>query len=204
SSPSRNLTEGRNFGLGNLPFACTVGLSLGLLALDALLAAYTDLDLLGLGFGPLRQPDVQHAIVIAGVDVFGVDCVRQRERADKAAIAALDATEVLFLLFLLELALARNAQSVVLDLDVKVFLVDSGHFQPQLDAVLVLVNVHRRYERASSRERVFALATVLLFKQTVHAVLQGIQFADRVPTGQNRHNSNPPVRFLRVFMTHAY
>ncbi len=83
-----------------------MSLALGLLALNALLAAYVDLDLLGLGFSALCQLDGQHAIVVLRVDVLGVHGVRQRERANEAAVAALDATEVLFFLFLLELALA--------------------------------------------------------------------------------------------------
>src|SRR5271169_3733771 len=166
-----------------------MGLAFGLFAFERLLAAHVDLDLLRLGFSALGQIDGQHAVVVLRVDVLGVHGVRQRERAGETAVAALNATEVLFLLFLLELALAADGKRVVLDLHVEVFLIDAGHLQLQLDTVLVLVNVHRRHKRASG-QRVFASYSVLLLGQTAHAVLQRVKFTKRVPTGQYCHGSS--------------
>jgi hypothetical protein len=43
-------------------------------------------------------------------------------------------------------------------------LFNSGYFQLELDAVLVLIDIHRGNERTGG-QRVFASAAVLLFKQ---------------------------------------
>src|SRR5215472_18022442 len=64
-----------------------------------------NLDRLGLGFSPLGQRDLQDALVVAGVGLLGIDCVGQAEGAGKRAIVPLDAMEVLFFLFFLELPL---------------------------------------------------------------------------------------------------
>jgi hypothetical protein len=66
--------------------------------------------------------------------VLGINRIRQGEGAGKAAILPLNPAEVLFLLFLLELALTVNGQGVVFDPDIDVLLVDPGHlsvFWPQ-------------------------------------------------------------------------
>src|ERR1700674_3191888 len=120
------------------------GHALRLFAFEHLLAADIYLDLLRLGFGFLRQLDLQHALVIVGVNVFMADRLGEGEGAGEAAILTLHATIVLFFLFLLELALAVHRQSVVLDADIDVLLVDSRHFDFQGDVVLVLVDVHGR------------------------------------------------------------
>src|SRR5581483_12292192 len=96
------------------------------LGFKSLLAANLDLDLLRLGFGLLGQADRKHALVITGLNVLGFHRAGQRERAGKASVLPLDATEVLFFLFLFELALATNGEGVVLDADIKVFFVDAG------------------------------------------------------------------------------
>src|SRR5256885_4057609 len=69
-------------------------------AFNRLLHADSYFDLLRLGFFALCQLDFQHAVFIIGVHAVGVDRVRQSERTREAAIAAPDALEVLFLLFL--------------------------------------------------------------------------------------------------------
>src|ERR1019366_2082125 len=118
---------------------------------DGLCATNVDLDLLGLGFGTLGQLELQHPSVVIGGDAFAIDRRGQGERPDKAAIAALDTAEVLFFLFLFELALAAHGQNIVFDLDVEVFLFDPRHFQLELDAVFVFVNVNRRHKGSSGQ-----------------------------------------------------
>jgi hypothetical protein len=61
-------------------------------------------------FGLLRQLDLQHALVIVGAHLLRIDGIGQRERASKASILPLHATEVLFFLFLLYLALAMDGE----------------------------------------------------------------------------------------------
>src|SRR5262249_17350616 len=84
-----------------------------LLALEGLLPI-ADLDLFRFGFRPLGQGDLQDALLIAGLHLVSIHGVRELEGADKGAIPAFDAMEVLFLLFLFELALALDRQGAVL------------------------------------------------------------------------------------------
>src|SRR5438874_12492581 len=77
---------------------CGLGRLRGSLYLFGLLlrAADTDLDLLWFGFGFLGQLDVQDAVSVLRLHVLRINAVRQAERAGEAAIATLDAMEVLF------------------------------------------------------------------------------------------------------------
>src|SRR5207302_1830836 len=107
----------------------------GTFAFDGLAAAaaYVYFDLLGFGFGFFGQGDLQHALVVVRLDVLGVYGVGQGEGAGEAAVLALHAAIVLFFLFLLDLAFAVHGEQVVLDTNVDVLLVDSGHFDFQRD-----------------------------------------------------------------------
>jgi hypothetical protein len=94
------------------------------LGFEGLLAANVHFDLLGLGFGLLGKVNFQHALVIVGAHLPGIDGTRQRERPGELSVLPLDATEVLLFLFLLDLALAMDGEGVVLDMDSNVLLVD--------------------------------------------------------------------------------
>jgi hypothetical protein len=96
------------------------------LGFEGLLATNIDLDLLGFGFGLLGEVDLQHALVIVGTDLPRIDGTGQRERAGEGSVLPLDATEVLLLLFLLDLTFAMDGERVVLDADINVFLVMPG------------------------------------------------------------------------------
>src|SRR5258708_30700386 len=86
-----------------------------------------DLDLLRLGLGPLGERELQDALFILRVHMLRVNRIGHAEGPQEAAVAALDAMEVLFFLFLLELALALHGQGVVLQLDIQAFLIDARH-----------------------------------------------------------------------------
>src|SRR5206468_11093980 len=101
----------------HLPF-CTEKLScflrgLGLsLGVENLFAANINLDLLGLRFGLFGKSNFQHSLVIVCVHLPRIHGAGQRERAGEASVLPLDATEVLLFLFLLDLALAMDRESV--------------------------------------------------------------------------------------------
>src|SRR5277367_730064 len=96
----------------HLPFSVTGHLiSRGLagsLGFDGLLAANTYFDLRGLGFDPLGEDDLQHTLVTVGAHLSRIHGAGQRERAGKASVLPLDATEILLFFFLLDLALAMD------------------------------------------------------------------------------------------------
>jgi len=82
----------------------------GSLAFDGLLAANTNFDLRGLGFDPLGEDDLQHTLVTVGAHLSRIHGAGKRERAGKASVLPLDATEVLLFFFLLNLALAMDGE----------------------------------------------------------------------------------------------
>src|SRR6266852_1517430 len=86
---------------------CGLAVNLGF---EGLLAANIHLDLLGLGFGLLGELDLQHALIIVGAHLPWIHRTRQRERAGEASVLPLHATEVLLLLFLLELTLTVDGE----------------------------------------------------------------------------------------------
>src|SRR5271167_4171556 len=84
----------------------------GSLHFEGLLAANSNLDLLGLGFSLLGEVDLQHALVVVGAYLPRIHGIGQRERAGKASVLPLDATEVFLFLVLLKLALAVDDQRI--------------------------------------------------------------------------------------------
>src|SRR5438270_7121352 len=117
------------------------------LPLEGLLAD-SNFDLPRLGFCPLGQRDLQYALLIAGFHLLSVHGVRELKGADKRAIPALNAMEILFFFFLLKLALALNGQGVVFHADVDVLIVQAGNFQLEYQVLLVLIYVYRRNKAA--------------------------------------------------------
>src|SRR5687768_15987625 len=95
-----------------------LGLELALLAVDGDAARRA---LLGLG-----DPDLEHAVGELRGDRLGVDALRQRERPAEAAERALDAVEALALGLVVGLALTRDGQDGVLELDAHVLLRHAG------------------------------------------------------------------------------
>src|SRR4029079_17187051 len=101
-----------------------------------------DLDLLRLRLFELRDLDLQHAVDVIRGDVVRVDAARQRERADEAAVRALDAVIVAVVLPL-ELALAADGEHAVLEGDLEVVLVHAGDLDLDHDLVGLLSDVDR-------------------------------------------------------------
>ncbi len=104
---------------------------------DSLLAANTNFDLRRLGFDPLSEVDLQHAPVTMGAHLPRIHGAGKRERAGKASILPLDATEVLLFFFLLDLALAMDGEGAVLNADINVSFVDARDVNLQNNVVLV-------------------------------------------------------------------
>jgi hypothetical protein len=97
-----------------------------------------NLDPLGLA-SALGERDLQHAFVVASTHLPRIYRTGQSKRASEASVLPLDATEVPFFLFFLDLAFAMDSESVVVDADINVFFVDARNFKLQDDVVLVLV-----------------------------------------------------------------
>jgi integrase len=109
------------------------------LGFEGLLAANINLDLLGLGFRLFGEFDLQHTLVIVGAHLPLIHGTGQCERAGEASVLPLNAAVVLFLLFLLDVALAMDGESAVVDVDMNVLFVDARDFKLQNDVVLVFV-----------------------------------------------------------------
>ena len=84
------------------------------LGFEGFLAANVHLDLLGLGFGPLGKTDLKHAFVVVGAHLPRIYRTRECERAGKASVLPLDATEAILFLFLFEPAFGEFSQVSVL------------------------------------------------------------------------------------------
>src|SRR5688572_6081864 len=93
-----------------------------LLGAGALDAARADLDAGRLSLLGLRDLDLEDAVLEVGRHLAGVDPVGQAERAREASEGPLDAVEALALRLVLGLALTRDGENAVLDLDLDVAL----------------------------------------------------------------------------------
>src|SRR5271166_4052666 len=150
---------------------------------EILLAANSNLDLLGLGLSLLGEVNLQNALVVVGAYLPRIHGVGQHERAGETSILPLDTTVVFFFFFLLKLALAVDYQGIVLDTDINVFFLNARNFNFQSEVVLVFVDVHRRREAGGRQRFLWAFGVERFTQKTVHAVLQGGGGTERIPTG---------------------
>jgi len=102
--------------------------------------------------------------------VPGIDRTGKREYAGEASVLPLNATEVLLLLFLFELALAMDGEGGVLDADINVFLFDARNLKLQSNVVLVFVDVHGRCKAGGRQCLLGNFGAIGLTERTVHTV----------------------------------
>src|SRR4051812_12618594 len=144
-----------------------------------------DVDLLRLGVFAQRQRHRQHAVLVLGGDVGGVDGRRQREGPREAAETPLDAVVLLLLNVLVRLLPAAQRQGVVLDLEADVLPADVGDLGLQDDGLaVVLVDVDRRNPRATRQQVVVRIPAGDVTEHTVHAILEDRQIAKRIESNE--------------------
>src|SRR5215207_6263076 len=129
SEPGRVLTHPARVG----------GLSLGSASLDR---AAADLDAGRLRLLGLRDTDLEHALVEAGLHIGRLRALGQRQRAREASEGPLDAMVALALFLALATPLAGEREHAVLDLDVDVLLAHPRKIGPKQQLVAGLHQVH--------------------------------------------------------------
>src|SRR5512132_2502646 len=118
----------------------------------------------------LRDPHLEHAVLEPRRDGVGVDAVRQGERAVETAERALDAVPPALLRLVLGLALARDREVAVLDLDVHVALGQARQVRLQHEAVLGLDQVDRWNPPAT----LLAIGAEEGIEEPVHVTREGL------------------------------
>src|SRR3954464_11403075 len=160
------------------------------LALDGALA--TDGDLARLALLGLRDPDLEHAAVEPGGHRLGVDPLRQRQRAREAAEGALHAVEALVAVLVLGLALARDGERAVLELDVDVVLAHAGEIGAEDEVVAGLDEVHGRHPPAQDVPPGAVRRCVEHgVEEAVHLALQRVDLAERLPADDGHRTFLP-------------
>src|ERR1700722_10918302 len=101
-----------------------------------LLGLFLDLDFLRLGFGGLRNCDLQDAVRHGGLNVRRIDSGRQLQHTQEYAVAALAELNVLVFLVLLDLLLAANGEGVIVDRNLDVLALKAGHLRADLDCLV--------------------------------------------------------------------
>src|ERR687891_609566 len=85
------------------------------------LSGDVDFDLFWFGLLALWQMNREHAILELGFNFACVGLIRKTEAAHKASVSAFHSMVFLFLLFLLELAFARDSKNAILDRNLYIF-----------------------------------------------------------------------------------
>src|SRR5439155_19001652 len=114
------------------------------------------------------------------------DALRHGDRARERAVVALVAIEPLFRLLLGSIALGRDGQRAVVELDGDLLLGDAGQIDGVDDLVLRLPDVERRNPG-------LVRATVALEEavhETTHLVLESSDLTEGLPTNQSGHFSS--------------
>jgi hypothetical protein len=154
-----------------------------------------DRDLLRLGFLALRQPDRQHAVLVARADPRGIDRGRQRERARERTVVPLHPLVAVLARLVVDLPLAREREDVVLEGDVDVLALHVRQLRLQHDFVFGrLVNIDRRSPRAAEGP------AVEIVEHAIEPVdLHPGQLTSRIPPNQS-HCFQPPRAWGRTIM----
>ena len=138
-----------------------------------------DLDLLRLGLLGLGQPQRQHAILVLGLGLAGVDRGREAHHALELAVAALAQVIMLVLLLLLGLDLAADGQRIAVGGDLDVFGPHAR--QRRLDDELVLILGDVQGERRGAVVQQADGTDEALLQQRVHRFAEANRLAERLP-----------------------
>src|SRR5215204_748593 len=150
-----------------------------------------DRDLARLALLGLRDADLEHATVEVGGDRLGVGALRQRQRAREGAERALHAVEALLLVLVLGLALARDGERAVLELDVHVLLGHAGEVGAEDEVVPGLDEVHGRHPAAHDGPGGARRLVEHGVEQAVHLALQRVELAERLPADDGHQTFLP-------------
>src|ERR1700676_5149323 len=101
-----------------------------------LLGLFLDLDFLRLGFGRLRNRDLQNAVRHGGLNARRIDAGRQLQHTQEYAVAALAELNVLVFLVFLDLLLATNGEGVIVDRNLDVLALETRHLRADLDGLV--------------------------------------------------------------------
>jgi hypothetical protein len=137
------------------------------------------LDLLGLG-----DADGQHAVLVAGLGLSGLDLGGQADDVLELAVGALDPVVGLVLGLLLVLALARDRQHVGRDLDLDVVLGHARDLGLDHQLLLGLLDVHQRRPQSLGQGPPPGDTTEKVGEHPVHIVMEGLHFIEWVPFDQ--------------------
>jgi hypothetical protein len=127
--------------------------------------------------------DLEHALVEGRGDRLGIDALGQGQRAGEGPERALDAVEALLALLVLGLALARDGEHRVFELDADVFLGHARKVGAQHEVLVGLDEIHGRHpaaQRAGRRSRPWRRVERRV-EEPVHLALQGAQLPQRLP-----------------------
>src|SRR3954463_5388172 len=148
------------------------------------LRGFLDLDLLRLGFGRLRNPDLEDTVRHRRFDFRRVDAGRKLNPTNENTVAAFRHVIVLVLVALLglDLLLAANRQQVVVDRYLDVLALKARQLGTDLDFIIGLGHVDRRNQirlrRHSSQGAKTATREVV--EQAINFAVQRSEHADRL------------------------
>src|ERR1700722_13739601 len=101
-----------------------------------LLGLFLDLDFLRLGFDRLRNCDLQDAVRHGGLNARRIDAGRQLQHTQEYAVAALAELNVLVFLVFLDLLLAANGESIIVNRNLDVLALEARHLRADFDCLV--------------------------------------------------------------------
>jgi len=113
-----------------------------------------------LGLFLFRQAQSEDAFLVLGINGVGIDTGRQFESPDEGVVTELPAGEFFVFLLLLIALFGRNAQNVVVQLNLKIFLVHAGYGQLHFKCFVFLLDVNRRGFVGHFEERIILEKTI--------------------------------------------
>src|SRR3984957_1199589 len=144
-----------------------------------LLGLFLDLDFLRLGFGRLRDRDLQNAVRHGGLNARRIDAGRQLQHAQEYAVAAFAELNVLVFLVFLDLLLAANGEGVIVNRNLDVLALKARHLRADLECLVVFrdVDVGDNLRARAYPLREFAEQPINLAVQTEQSEIRSRQRA---------------------------
>jgi hypothetical protein len=141
----------------------------------------------------LGDIQLEHAVLVLGLDARLVHHGGQGEGAAESPVGALHAMVVVLLDLVVELAFAAQGQGVVLQPDVDGLGIHPGQLGLHHDVAVLLVDVHGGGPGAAQRPFVgaaTAAGAVRIVEQAVHPLLQAHQVTKRFPANNSHVSSS--------------
>lgn len=149
-----------------------------------------DVNSLGACRSTLWQLQVQDAVVVLGLDLVGVDIIRNRDSARELAESSFRVSHIVVTVFVAAFGFTRECKLVAVHIDVDIFLSDTGKIAVDVESIVALGDIDSRIQLTDIEavECSGAVGIPQTFKEVVHAAFETVNSVVGSTPVDHRHS----------------